>query len=160
MEKIYILVVDDQQEVLDTTLKDLERLEDAFVIEECIDADEASQILESIHAEGDYVALIVCDHVMPGKTGVDFLIELEEDSRFQPIKKILLTGLATHQDTIQAINQAAIDRYIEKPWQPEKLQQFAQVLLTEFILENGIDYQAYLPYLDQETLFEFLRQKI
>ncbi len=63
-----------------------------------------------------YITVIVSDHVMPGKTGVELLTDVFHDSRFPNTKKILLTGQATHTDTINAIN-AGIDRYFEKPWQ-------------------------------------------
>lgn len=158
MEKIYVVLIEDQREVLEAVAKDLEFFEDAFVIEECESADEALQVMEGIHKRGDHVALIISDHVMPNKSGVDFLIDVNKDQRFNRSRKILLTGLATHQDTIRAINKAAIDKYLEKPWKSEDLINCAKVMLTEFILEKGIDYQLYLPYLDHATLFESIRK--
>jgi two-component system chemotaxis response regulator CheY len=157
MNNIYIICIEDQREVLNAIVEDLSEFEEAFIVEECESADEAEELLDDIEAEGDYLGLVVSDHVMPGKSGVEFLTELHGDERFEQTKKILLTGLATHQDTIQAINQAAIDRYIEKPWQSEKLVQYAKELLTQFIIQKGIDYQSYIEYLDKPTLFELLR---
>lgn len=157
MNNIYIICIEDQREVLNAIVEDLSEFEEAFIVEECESADEAEELLDDIEAEGDYLGLVVSDHVMPGKSGVEFLTELHGDKRFEQTKKILLTGLATHQDTIQAINQAAIDRYIEKPWQSEKLVQYAKELLTQFIVQKGIDYQSYIEYLDKPTLFELLR---
>ena len=52
----------------------------------------------------------------------------------------------------EAINRAAIDRYLGKPWKSEKLIQYVKELLTEFIIGRGIDYQKYLDYLDKPTL--------
>ena len=157
MENIFIIIIDDQKEVLAAVAKDLEVLEDIYNIEECESADEAEELLETLDSEGEYIALIISDHIMPGTTGVEFLIEINEDPRFQPTKKMLLTGLATHQDTINAINNAAIDRYIEKPWSREDLINYAKVLITEFILEKGIDYTPYMEFLDQNILLNKLR---
>ena len=158
MEKIYILCVEDQREVLNAILQDLEPLGAAFILEGCESAMEASDLMEEVDANGDYVGLLVCDHVMPDKSGVDFLIEVNRDRRFKHSRKLLLTGLATHQDTINAINNAAIDRYIEKPWTAESLVRQARELLTHFILDQGLPYQKYLPLLDTQILLERIRE--
>jgi two-component system chemotaxis response regulator CheY len=158
MEKLYIVCIEDQREVLNSIVEDLSFFEAAFIIEECESASEAEDIIEDIDAKGDYLAVIISDHVMPGKNGVDFLTDLHDDVRFKSSKKILLTGLATHADTIRAINRAAIDRYIEKPWQTEVLIQYVKELITFFVLQKGIPYEPLLPYLDKNTLFELLKQ--
>jgi len=157
MEKIYIICVEDQPEVLNSVIKDLALFEDHFIVEGCESALEAEELLDDIDADGDYPGLLICDHVMPDKTGVDFLIEVNDDDRFPNTKKLLLTGLATHEDTINAINNAAIDRFIEKPWQPEVLHKYVSILLTQFVLDQGLNYEPYLELLDKPTLFERLR---
>ncbi len=157
MENIVIIIIEDQREVLEAVAKDLSLFEDAFILEECDSADEAEELMEELDSDGDYIGLIISDHIMPGKTGVDFLIEMNDDPRFRDSKKILLTGLATHSDTINAINNAAIDRYIEKPWNADELINYAKALITEYILKKGIPYQAYMKYLDNEILLKHLR---
>lgn len=159
MEKIYILCIDDQREVLNAVVEDLELFEQAFPIEECESVAEALEVIEDIDRKGDYLGLVISDHVMPDKNGIDFLIELHQDERFIKTRKLLLTGLATHQDTINAINHAAVDRYIPKPWNKETLHQYVRILLTEFILDTGIEFQPYLQWLDQETLYQRLRRR-
>jgi two-component system chemotaxis response regulator CheY len=159
MDRIYILCLEDQREVLNSILEELEVFEEAFILEGAESAAEAEELVEEIYNEGDRLALVISDHIMPGKTGVDFLIDLKKDERFQKTRKILLTGLATHQDTIKAINQAGIDHYIEKPWSAEKLVAFTKELLTRFLLDSGIDYQPYLRFLDNQVLFKHLHQR-
>lgn len=158
MEKIYIICVEDQPEVLESIVKDLQLFEPVFRLEECESAQEATELLEEIDLDGDFVGLIVSDHVMPGETGVDFLIRIHKDARFRHTKKLLLTGLATHQDTINAINHADIDRFIEKPWNKDLLVRYVKSLLTAFILDKGINYESYLSFLDKELLFSRLRK--
>jgi two-component system, chemotaxis family, chemotaxis protein CheY len=158
--KMYIICIDDQREVLNTVVKDLESFENLFMVEPCESAEEAWELIEEIDAEGDQLALVVSDHVMPDKNGVEFLIELHEDGRFVHTKKILLTGLATHKDTITAINKAKIDTYIEKPWKKEQLLGDVKKMLTHFILEAGLNYEKYMDALDQQTLLAELRKKI
>ena len=152
MENIIIIIIEDQREVLEAIAKDLAFFEDAFLIEECDSADEAEELMESLDAEGHHIALVVSDHIMPGRSGVDFLIELNADDRFRATKKVLLTGLATHSDTINAINNAAIDRYLEKPWDANQLISYSKSLITEFILTKGIRYESYMKYLDNEII--------
>ena len=158
MNKLNIICVDDQREVLNTITEDLKIFEDYLNIEECESADEAQEVMEDIDSQGDLIALIISDHVMPDTTGVDFLATVKADERFAHTKKILLTGLATHQDTITAINQAGIDQYVEKPWQQEQLQSAIRELLTRYILGVGIDYHPYMDILDRTLLFKMLQQ--
>jgi two-component system chemotaxis response regulator CheY len=157
MEKIYIICIEDQREVLHTVLEHISIFEEKMIIEECESTAEALELMEEIDDEGDFVGLIISDHAMPIQTGVEFLVELREDERFKDTKKILLTGQATHMDTITAINGAAIDKYIEKPWQKDDLVEKSSILLTEFIIEKGIPYDPFLPILNKPRLFELLK---
>ena len=158
MEELFIIIVDDQREVLTTVSKDLEVLSDYITIEECESAGETLELLDQIDEEGNYVAVIISDHVMPGKNGVELLSEISQDARFRASKKILLTGLATHEDTINAINQASIQRYVEKPWEKETLLNIVKELLTRFVLEKGMDYEEIQPILDNDVIIEFARK--
>lgn len=159
MNKLTIIYVDDQREILSTLSKDLELFSEYVNLEECESAFEATEIIDQVDAEGDFVAIIISDHIMPEKTGIEFLSEMHQDCRFTASKKILLTGQATHKDTIEAINNAKIQRYIEKPWETEEIHEVVKRQLTHFILENGIDYMPYMPILDKLVLFELLSKK-
>ncbi len=160
MDNIYIICVDDQSEVLNAVLEDISSLDEKFLIEECESAAEAIDLMNDIQRKGDYVGLVISDHVMPGQTGVDFLSGLNEDDEYPHLKKVLLTGLATHEDTIEAINNAEINYYVAKPWKKDHLLNIVKKLLTEFILDSGMEYQPYLEYLDQDTLFNKLKERI
>ncbi|MBW8189634.1 response regulator [Neiella marina] len=154
MDKINIICVDDQREVLDAVVRDLEPLEQWFNIEECESADECLTLMEELDDEGAMIGLVISDHVMPGKSGVDMLTEIASDSRYRFTRKILLTGLASHQDTIDAINGAGVDRYFEKTWNPEELIAACKGLLTQFVLDSGLDYQTMLGALDVQVLYQ------
>ena len=156
MEKINIICVDDEREVLESVVRDLEFFSDLFNIEECESAIECLDLLEEFDANQEYVALLISDHVMPEKSGVELLTEVELDKRFLGTKKLLLTGLATQADTIKAINDAKLDNFLEKVWDPEELVQTVKELLTEYIVERGIDYQEYIEKLDATTLYRLL----
>ncbi|MFY0650848.1 MAG: response regulator [Cyclobacteriaceae bacterium] len=157
MEKLYIVCVEDQREVLNTVSEQLSVFEEYLVLEECESADEAEELIDEIDANGDFVAVVISDHVMPGKSGVELLVGIQEDGRFEATKKILLTGQATHMDTIQAINQAGIDNYVEKPWESGDLVGKVSTLVTEYIVEKGLDYEAFTEILDKQKLFDLLK---
>ena len=56
---------------------------------------------------------------MPGMTGVELLRETYE--RFPETVRIILTGFADSEATIQAINAGHIYGYVNKPWEPDEL---------------------------------------
>jgi len=155
--KLYVLCVDDQREVLSALRNDLSSL--PFALETCESAAEAQEVIEEIDEAGEHAAVIVCDHVMPGKSGVEWLAEVNSDGRFRHTRKVLLTGLATHQDTIQAINEAGIDLYLEKPWNPDRLRDAVRRMATEYILAAGVDYSRMMGELDQEVLYRELKTR-
>ncbi|AGH81306.1 CheY-like chemotaxis protein, response regulator receiver [Psychromonas sp. CNPT3] len=155
MEKINIICVDDDREVLDSVLRDLDYFSDFVNLEACESAFECLELLEELDANQEHVAVLISDHVMPGKSGVDLLIDVEEDPRFIGTKKLLLTGLATQADTIRAINNARIDYFLEKVWDPEELLQTVKELLTTYVVEKGLDYETYADKLDARTLSRF-----
>ena len=157
METINIICVDDQQEVLDSVMRDLRPLASHVRLEEASSVADCMQLLEQIDDDGDHVALVISDQVMPGETGTELLGKVAADRRFAKTRKVLLTGQATHADTINAINDGHIDNYIEKPWQAEKLLAVVKRLLTLYVLDAGLDHNEYMPVLDPTTLFSKLR---
>ncbi len=157
MEKLHVICVDDQQEVLSAVAQDLGVLSKWLIIEECESADEALEVMEEIDDNGDFVAVVISDHVMPKKTGIELLSEISQDNRFLHTKKVLLTGQATHVDTITAINQARIESYFEKPWQTELLIENIRTLTSEYIFDKGLDHTPYQAELNQQVLLHRLR---
>ncbi len=157
MEKLYIICIDDQRDVLLSVARDLRVFSDWTIVEECESADEAMEVLDELETTGKPLALLVCDHIMPGTLGVDFLTKVEESHHFKYVKKILMTGQATHADTINAINFAKIDSYIEKPWNTDKLREICRSLLPEYIFDAGMDIMEYRKYADPKVMLERMK---
>jgi FixJ family two-component response regulator len=64
---------------------------------------------------------VITDQRMPGMTGVEFLAEA---SKTHPeTVRIMLTGFADADATIQAINDGHVYAYVNKPWEPDELKQ-------------------------------------
>ncbi len=156
MENIYIICVDDQQEVLNTLEQDLTLFDEKFNVEVCDSGAEALELMNEIDEAGNFVALIITDQVMPEMSGVELLVEVQNDGRFNDTQKMLLTGQATHQDTIEAINLGGIGQYLAKPWEKEDLNDMVRKMLTKYVFARGIDHSLYQQWLDQQLVFEYL----
>ncbi len=155
---IYILIVEDELEVMDALVKDLEEFETIFPIETANDSNEAEEVIHYILDHGHKVGLILCDHVLPGKNGVDLLIELQKNEATVKSKKVLVTGQAGHEDTILAINKANLDHYIAKPWTEEELKEVVKGQLTNYVIENEKNMLAFMQVLDAEKISEAMRK--
>jgi two-component system chemotaxis response regulator CheY len=159
VNRITILVLEDEPEVRDAIARDLEPFAAAFRIELTEDADDARQVLGDIDEAGDAVGLILCDHLLPGMRGTDFLVELDHDPGTQPMRKVLLTGQAGHEDTIRAINDGGLDYYVAKPWLVGDLQEVVRRQLTDYVLDESDDLLPYVNVLDGPRLLEAISEK-
>ena len=161
MSKIYILIVEDEPEVLDVIVKDLKHFESFFPIETANSVAEARKGVENITKKGDMVGLFVCDHIMPNENGVDFLVEMQKVETTKRSKKILLTGQAGLEATIKAINEAELNNYISKPWKKDELLSIVKNNLTDFVIGNTKDdLMKYMSILDAAKIAETLRSNI
>lgn len=155
-----ILCVDDEREVLDAVLHDLAFLRSYFELEGAESAEEARQVIEEWEGEGGKLALILCDHIMPGMAGVDFLIELKGRESTRASRKLLLTGQAGLEATIAAVNRGGLDYYVAKPWQRDALSAVVRDQLTDYLLEQGPQGAVvYAAVVNQERLFQALHQQ-
>ncbi|MFN2395115.1 MAG: response regulator [Bacteroidales bacterium] len=159
MSDIYIICVEDEPQVLDVVIRDLAKLEDVFPIEVANSAYEARELIKEIKQEGNKIGLAICDHIMPGDKGVDLMIEMQKDPFTEHTRKVLLTGQAGLEETIEAVNNAKLNRYIAKPWKPEQILEVAVDELTTYVIEQEKELLLYMAVLDQERLQEAIRSK-
>ena len=106
----HILVVDDDQRLLELLKKFLE--ESGFRVTGASDTNQANAYMKGIHFD-----LLVIDIMMPGKTGIEWLIELRESTT---IPAIFLTALGETEDRIDGLSAGA-DDYLPKPFEPREL---------------------------------------
>lgn len=157
--KIYILCVDDEPEVLEAVERDIAQLEDDFPLETAESAGDAREVMNQIYQNGHRLGLILCDHIMPGDTGVDLLIEMRNNERTQHTRRVLLTGQAGLEATIQAVNAGKLNHYIAKPWSPDNLLSVARDQLTEYIIQTGINPLPYMQQLNSQRLAEVMHKR-
>ncbi|MBW3068000.1 MULTISPECIES: response regulator [unclassified Actinomyces] len=155
--KLVILVVEDEPEVRDAVVGDLAPFASAVRIEPAEDVADAWEAVADVDDDGDLLALVLADHRMPGRSGVDMLVEMNTDERTAAARKVLVTGQADQADTIRAVNDAGLDHYIAKPWQPAVLEQVVRDQLTDFVLEAGIDPLPHMRALDRVRALEAVR---
>lgn len=59
--------------------------------------------------------LVVLDHMLPGKSGLDILTELRTDPDFQTLPVLMLTARGQARDREQA-EKAGVSRFMTKPF--------------------------------------------
>src|SRR5918993_795075 len=117
MARPTILTVDDDREVLHAVERDLRRKYGARY--RVLKADSGRTALENLRelkVRGDAVALFLVDQRMPGMSGVEFI--KQAGALFPDAKRALLTAYADTTAAIQAINEANVNHYLLKPWDP------------------------------------------
>ena len=112
----------------------------------------AETVMAELTAGNDRVGLALCDHLLPGERGVDYLVELNGDPATRPIRKVLITGQAGLEDTVRAVNEADLDHYIAKPWTVENLHEVVREQLTDYVIDNEEDLLSFVPILDGARL--------
>ena len=78
--------------------------------------DEALATVRELKARGDSLAMVISDQRMPGMQGTELLAESRE---IYPLaRRVLLTAYSDIDAAIKAINEAHLDHYLSKPWNP------------------------------------------
>src|SRR5437660_5632960 len=117
MPKPVLMSVDDDSDVLRAIERDLRTQYGAEYRVMGSDSPEgALDILKQLKVRNDTVALLLADQRMPRMDGVHFL---QEATRIYPeAKRALLTAYADTNAAISAINDAGINYFFMKPWDP------------------------------------------
>jgi len=126
MPKPILLTVDDDTDVLRAIERDLRSQYGAEY--RVISSDSptgALDLLKGLKVRNDGVALLLADQRMPNMDGVGFLQAARQI--FPGAKRALLTAYADTNAAISAINQANIDYFFLKPWDPPSEHLYPQV---------------------------------
>jgi thioredoxin reductase (NADPH) len=117
MPKPVLLTVDDDADVLRAIERDLRSHYGADYRVISSDSPQgALDLLKGLKIRNDGVALLLADQRMPHMDGVAFL-QAARDT-YPDAKRALLTAYADTNAAIGAINQANIDYFFMKPWDP------------------------------------------
>jgi two-component system chemotaxis response regulator CheY len=131
MDKGFIICVDDEESVVSTIKEQLAKyFGHTHEIEVATSGNEAWEIIQEIISEGGSVEVVITDQVMPGLKGDELLEKVNQIS--PDTIKILLTGQAGLQDTIDAINKGGLNYFVEKPWNIEELHVHIERLIQKY----------------------------
>jgi diguanylate cyclase (GGDEF)-like protein len=130
-----ILCVDDEEGVLHALRQQLgARFGHECAIATASSGADALELFDELERDGELVAVIIADQIMPGMKGVDLLEHV--DRRSPSTTKILLTGQAGLDAVISAINRAHLNHYINKPWDEASLHLAVENLLRQYRLTD------------------------
>jgi len=117
MTKPILLTVDDDSDVLRAIERDLRsQYGDQYRVIGSDSPTQALDLLKDLKIRNDSVALLLADQRMPRMDGVEFLREAM--GIFPEAKRALLTAYADTSAAINAINQAGLNYFFLKPWDP------------------------------------------
>lgn len=138
MAKPVLLTVDDDWEVLRAIERDLRRkYASDYRVLRAESGEAAMEIVRDLKVRDNTIALFLIDQRMPGLSGVEFL--QQAISLYPDAKRVLLTAYADTDAAIAAINEAGINYYLLKPWDPPEENLYP---VLDELLE---DWQAAVP---------------
>jgi CheY-like chemotaxis protein len=115
LDKLRILIVDDQQEVrsmLRAMLSDLG-------ITQSFEASDGKEAFKFMDAAMDFVDLVLCDWNMPNMTGMELLRQLRSVDPHLPF--LMITGRGDI-DSVYEAKSVGVTAYIRKPFSPAQLE--------------------------------------
>lgn len=121
MSKAKVLVVDDEQDILESLCTLLEATLDV----ETVQAANGQDALEKLQG----ISVVLSDYKMPGMNGLDFLREVR--NRMPKVPRVLMTAFPDLKIAIEAINDAKIESFFTKPLDPDRIVEGVQDLLSE-----------------------------
>lgn len=107
-----VLLVDDDGNLLSGLCRTLRN--QPFALLTARNADEAIEVLKAHR-----IAVVVSDEKMPGRPGTEMLAWTAK--YFPEVVRIVLTGNATSETAVRAVNEARAFRFFNKPVNPAEL---------------------------------------
>ncbi|MGO9377010.1 MAG: response regulator [Dissulfurispiraceae bacterium] len=127
MEISNILIVDDEPSVIKALKRSF--LDDPYKVYSAMSATEGLGILSA-----NEIKVVISDEGMPGMSGADFLAKVR--SSFPAAVRMMLTGHASLDAAIKAINRGEIYRFFTKPWDDFELRFAVKSAVEKYDLEE------------------------
>lgn len=117
MNKPVLMVVDDDPQVLAAVRRDLRsQYRERYMVMSAASGEEALATARELKTRGDSLAIVISDQRMPGMTGSEVLAGSRE--LYPLARRVLLTAYSDIEAAVKAINEAHLDYYLSKPWDP------------------------------------------
>ncbi len=115
-----IVCVDDERIVLESLRSSLAvEFRGIYTIESASDGQEALDLLEELMEEGEEVALLITDWLMPKLKGDDLISKTQEI--YPNMRKIMITGQADQNAIEKVKGLGGLDYLFFKPWDSNEL---------------------------------------
>jgi DNA-binding NtrC family response regulator len=121
-----ILIVDDEPNVIAALQRTL--FDEPYDIRSAASGEEALEILANCKAK-----LVISDERMPGMDGAEFLSIVK--ARHPDTVRIMLTGYASLDAAIKAVNSGGVYRFFVKPWNDMELSMAIRSAMEKYDLE-------------------------
>lgn len=126
MNKPVLLIVDDDPQVLAAVRRDLRsRYRENYMVMGASSGDDALEAMRELKSRGDSLAMVICDQRMPGMMGSEVLAKSR--AIYPLARRVLLTAYSDIDAAVRAINEAHLDHYLSKPWDPPEERLFPAV---------------------------------
>jgi thioredoxin reductase (NADPH) len=139
VNKPVLLIADDDPQVLAAVRRDLRsRYREQYTVLSASSGEEALNTIRELKARGEALAMVICDQRMPGLLGNEVLAQSRD---IYPLaRRVLLTAYSDIEAAVKAINEAHLDHYLSKPWDPPEERLFP-------VIDDLLDgwQAAYLP---------------
>ena len=109
--KTIVLLIDDEKNVLEGLNL---TLRSKYNVVQAQSVNEARLILKK-----EPIDIVVCDHMMPGMQGLDFMKEMSIS--YPDIGRIILTGFISMPLAVRAMNMNVLHQFLQKPVHPVEL---------------------------------------
>ncbi|MGB7264480.1 MAG: FAD-dependent oxidoreductase [Terracidiphilus sp.] len=126
MNKPVLLIVDDDPQVLAAVRRDLRsRYRENYTVMSAASGQEALDAIRELKSRSDSLAMVISDQRMPGMMGSELLAQSRP---IYPLaRRVLLTAYSDIDAAVKAINEAHLDHYLSKPWEPPEERLFPAV---------------------------------
>ncbi len=122
-----ILIVDDEPNVIAAVKRVF--IEDPYQIYSAEGAQEGMEILKN-HP----IKVVISDEKMPDISGAEFLAMVRQ--QFPDVTRIMLTGHASIDSAMKAINEGEIYRFFTKPWNGMEIRFAVKAAIDKYNLEE------------------------
>ncbi len=115
IEEMNILVIDDEEKICDLIST---FLESSFSFKSIVTASNTMMASQKfVNQEFD---LLIIDHILPGKRGIDFLEALKTNIKLNKMKVILISGYLQQEDVLKAMH-LGVRNVVVKPFTRQQL---------------------------------------
>ena len=122
-----ILIVDDEAHVVSALMRGMD--EEPYLLTGSPGGEEALRLMEK-----ESFKVVISDEKMPGMDGAQFLSRVKE--LYPETVRIMLTGHASVEATMRAVNSGEIYRFFTKPWNETELKLALRSALEKYDLEH------------------------